>query len=119
MLAATATKDSNSLGVVVFVCALRYRNKALGSDYEDEMVLQAVVEDDVDDPYAVLMRNTQHEAKVKDWQSMSAQQKCVRGCGSGANVCVRGCGCGCGRGRDVGCVLCVVGTGGTRGNTWG
>ena len=104
MLAATATKDSNSLGVVVFVCALRYRNKALGSDYEDEMVLQAVVEDDVDDPYAVLMRNTQHEAKVKDWQSMSAQQKCVRGCG---------------RGRDVGCVLCVVGTGGTRGNTWG
>lgn len=55
--------------------AHRYRNKALGSDYEDEVVLQAVAADDIDDPYAVLMRNAQHEAKVKDWQGMSAQQK--------------------------------------------
>jgi len=52
----------------------RYRNKALGSDYEDEVVLHAV-RDDLDDPYAVLMRNAQHEAKIKEWQGMTAQEK--------------------------------------------
>eukprot|EP00983_Pelagomonas_calceolata_P132834 1161909-Pelagomonas_calceolata.AAC.13 len=50
-----------------------YRNKALGSDYEDEVVLHAV-RDDLDDPYAVLMKNAQHEAKIRDWQGMTAQE---------------------------------------------
>eukprot|EP00967_Tisochrysis_lutea_P125863 scaffold212028_cov17-Tisochrysis_lutea.AAC.2 len=54
--------------------ACRYRNKALGSDYEDEVVLHAV-RDDLDDPYAVLMKNAQHEAKIRDWQGMTAQEK--------------------------------------------
>lgn len=56
--------------------ACRYRNRALGSDNEDEVVLHAI-RDDLDDPYAVVLRNAQHEAKIKDWAKMDDTDKWV------------------------------------------
>jgi len=53
-----------------------YRNKALGSDNEDEVVFHAV-RDDLDDPYAVVLRNARHEAKLRDWSTMSDLDKAL------------------------------------------
>mmetsp|Transcript_15921 Transcript_15921/g.34385 ORF Transcript_15921/g.34385 Transcript_15921/m.34385 type:complete len:916 (+) Transcript_15921:178-2925(+) len=53
-----------------------YRNRALGSDYEDEIVLQAV-NDEFDNPYNVVIRNAKHEQKLKDWKTMSAEEKAM------------------------------------------
>eukprot|EP00798_Chlamydomonas_sp_ICE-L_P018651 gene18651-25167_t len=53
-----------------------YRNKALGSDYEDEMVL-AAVGDDFENPYDVVLRNGLHDAKLKQWKAMDPAEKAV------------------------------------------
>jgi hypothetical protein len=38
------------------------------------VVLHAV-RDDLDDPTAVVLRNTRHESKLKDWAGMDATEK--------------------------------------------
>jgi hypothetical protein len=60
----------------LYCLAPRYRNKALGSDHEDEVVLHAV-RDDLDDPLAVVLKNKRHEAKLRDWAQMDVTDKWV------------------------------------------
>ena len=60
-----------------------YRNRPLGSDYEDEVILAGLNADDNDNPYDVLLRNGRHEAKLKEWKTMRPEEKWVRAGGGG------------------------------------
>ncbi|MEW5318158.1 MAG: hypothetical protein WDW38_009403 [Sanguina aurantia] len=51
-----------------------YHNKALGDDYEDETHLKAV-KDEFDNPPKVVLRNKNHDIRLKDWKTMDPQQK--------------------------------------------
>ena len=62
-----------------------YRNRPLGSDYEDEVILAGLNADDNDNPYDVLLRNGRHEAKLKEWKTMRPEEKWVRVGGGGGS----------------------------------
>eukprot|EP00955_Chlamydomonas_euryale_P105777 365661-Chlamydomonas_euryale.AAC.62 len=53
-----------------------YRNKALGSDYEDEVLLQAV-NDDLGNPYDTVITSAQHDRKLRTWAAMNPEQKAL------------------------------------------
>jgi hypothetical protein len=52
-----------------------YRNRPLGSEYEDEVVFAAINEDDYENPYDVILRNANHEAKLRAWKQMEPEEK--------------------------------------------
>ncbi|GFH14190.1 uncharacterized protein HaLaN_10203, partial [Haematococcus lacustris] len=53
-----------------------YRNKALGDDYEDEVIYHAVL-DDLGDPYMALVKGFNHEGKLRQWSQMSDYDKAI------------------------------------------
>lgn len=52
-----------------------FRNKALGSDYEDEVVLAAVGLEGLENPYDAVLKADLHEQKLRDWKAMTPEQK--------------------------------------------
>ncbi|GAX76343.1 hypothetical protein CEUSTIGMA_g3789.t1 [Chlamydomonas eustigma] len=54
-----------------------YRNRPLGSEYEDEVVFAALNADDDENPYDVILRNANHEAKLRAWKQMEPEEKAM------------------------------------------
>lgn len=54
-----------------------YRGQALGSDYEDENVLFQVKED-FENPWNTLIKNSVHEAKLREWKSLTPEEKAAQ-----------------------------------------